>query len=91
MLGKQGTIQPVADMDELQATQPYEGRGGVMLTTLKGTPGYMSYQDIEDHLEDETGTVHYDEEAAVQYYTYAPLAPCSVLVFLLSGVPSELS
>jgi hypothetical protein len=48
----------------------------VMLTTVnihQGTAGYMSYQDIEYHLEDGTGTVHYDEEAAVQYLTYAPL------------------
>jgi len=31
----------------------------------------MSYQDIEYHLQDGTGTVHYDNESAVQYLTYA--------------------
>lgn len=49
-----------------------------MLTTFnmnQGTAGYMSYQDIEYHLEDGTGTVHYDKEAAVQYLTYVRLCP----------------
>jgi hypothetical protein len=50
---------------------------------MQGTAGYMSYQDIEYHLEDGTGTVHYDEEAAVQYLTYAfaPTPRCLGLLF----------
>ena len=50
----------------------------VTLTTLsmhQGTAGYMSHQDIEYHLQNETGTVHYDKESAVQYLTFA-FCPC---------------
>ena len=45
----------------------------------------MSYQDIEYHLQAGTGTVHHDNESAVQYLTYG-FAPVGLVFSCPSGV-----